>query len=781
MNKFFKIIKSYGATLFFVIMLICMTSISTFGNSNISHIRFGSKIDPLNGLTIAWTSQGTADSIQWGYTAEFEKGKFATQKSQSIIGIRFEYTFPTVIAGNTIYYKIFDSKDNVWTELHTFQIASDATDNQFTFTVFGDCRSYPEDWRTISNATYDTDFTLFMGDIINSGKVASDWKDWFDYGTDFISRETVFHCFGNHDRDSSPSRFENFLGLYTQPGNELYYSFNYGNAVFICLNTEKAKDKDQYEWLLSTLEANKNKTWKVIFFHKPFYTAPSHTGEMDKYFDTWWKAFDDYGVDILFNGHTHNYQRSKPINRNVSNSSPVLSYGSGKGMGRCEVVAGTAGAPVSPAADPDLWWLANSKGQLHFCNVEIIEDKLIMKAYDTNRVVFDSLVLDKSNSEITFQVDMRKITDKYDEGNVWVNFKSMNKTYKMSDADCDQIYTFTLPPIPIGTELEYSFSYQNGPAKTNIIEEKVSAECRNVDGNRFLKVPYGSFALPRVVFGSCNEVPQQISFHVDLSEVDDLYENGKVWIASDSWNKSHLMTDADDDLIYDLTLALAPGTDLKYYFAYQNGPNPQKDIVKESGSKSRCFNKDSKRTLWIGYKDIDNYLVVFNKCDEGLPSGSDITDLPKIRVKASNDGEPWNGGTGSPKHESIDKLTDNDIKTKYLVREVGTWIEIQTNQLSQISAYTIVSGNDAPERDPKEWLLQGWDSKTKSWITIHHVKNNSQWKERNKRRSWHFENDKWFSTYRLHVTDVNKTKSGMMQMSELHLFGELGDYVSDAK
>jgi hypothetical protein len=43
--------------------------------------------------------------------------------------------------------------------------------------------------------------------------------------------------------------------------------------------------------------------WKIIFFHKPFYTIGTHYGEMDTYFDTWLKAFDDYGVDFVVNGH----------------------------------------------------------------------------------------------------------------------------------------------------------------------------------------------------------------------------------------------------------------------------------------------------------------------------------------------------------------------------------------------------------------------------------------------------------------------------------------------
>ncbi len=71
--------------------------------------------------------------------------------------------------------------------------------------------------------------------------------------------------------------------MFTLPGEETYYSFNYGNAVFICLNTEDSDNTAQYNWLLSKLEENKDQTWKIVFFHRPFYTSPSHVGEMDAY------------------------------------------------------------------------------------------------------------------------------------------------------------------------------------------------------------------------------------------------------------------------------------------------------------------------------------------------------------------------------------------------------------------------------------------------------------------------------------------------------------------
>ncbi len=42
-----------------------------------------------------------------------------------------------------------------------------------------------------------------------------------------------------------------------------------------------------------------------------------------------------------------------------------------------------------------LWWLENSEGKRHFCNIDIDGDLLSFKAIDANQVVFDELVLDK--------------------------------------------------------------------------------------------------------------------------------------------------------------------------------------------------------------------------------------------------------------------------------------------------------------------------------------------------------------------------------------------------
>ena len=372
--------------------------LSTHNSSfnNISQIRFGSKGDPLNGLTVTWKGSGSSDSIAWGYTTNLEEGVFPGSRRDNISGIVFDYTFPSLSADTTIHYSLFDSKDSIWFEEKTFNTASDASDNRFSFSILGDSRSDPNQWQIVSEATLETDFTLFMGDDIDDGFNLSDWDLWFEYGEKIIAREPIYNTIGGHDRDTSSSTYDSYLSYFTLPGNELYYSFTYGNAIFICLNSLKPGDPDQYSWLLSTLEANKDQTWKIVFTHNPFYTSPSHVGSMNSYFNTWWKAFDDYGVDMIFNGHSHNYQRTKPINRNISTTSPVAGYGSVVGMGRCQIVSGGAGAPLSGAAYPGLWWLEKSENKHHFCNIDIDGDMLTFKAMDANQVVFDELVLDKS-------------------------------------------------------------------------------------------------------------------------------------------------------------------------------------------------------------------------------------------------------------------------------------------------------------------------------------------------------------------------------------------------
>lgn len=371
---------------------------NTTAPTTIKHIRWGSNKNPLEGLTINWRNSGTADKIKWGYTTAYEQGEFSGVMRNGYAEKFFKYTFPTLTANATIYYQLYDSQAGIWIAQKTYQTAPPLNATNFSFLAIGDSRSGMSIWNQVSNLAHSKNaaFTIFNGDIVNNGGSTSDWDNWFDNGKTFVENNLVFHSLGNHDAASVPDYQNNFELPKSVPttGTTLYYAVDYGNAIFISLNSENPGDSTQYNWLVSTLQANVNKRWKVIFFHRPFYTIGSHAGEMNSYFNSWWKAFDDYGVDLIVNGHDHMYERTKPINRNVSTSAPVSTYGSGSTEGRCQIVCGGAGAPLYNGTPT--WFIQSYQSKYNFCKMDVTDNSLCVIAVDNNDVTIDSFCINKS-------------------------------------------------------------------------------------------------------------------------------------------------------------------------------------------------------------------------------------------------------------------------------------------------------------------------------------------------------------------------------------------------
>jgi hypothetical protein len=376
--------------------------LSLIGNttvaSAIKHIRWGSTNNPLEGLTVTWKNTGTADKIKWGYTTTYEQGTYLAAARNGYTDTFFSYAFPTVTSNTTIYYQLFDAATNVWTSEKTYQTAPPVNATDFSFLAIGDSRSGMSVWNQVAALahTKTPDFTVFNGDIVNNGGSNSDWDNWFDNGKTFIENNLVFHSMGNHDAASVPT-YQNVFDLPKSTpvgGTNLYYSFTYGDAVFISLNSEDPSNSTQYNWLVSTLQANAGKKWKIIFFHRPFYTIGKHAGEMNNYFNTWWKAFDDYGVDLIINGHDHMYERTKPLNRKISTSTPVTEYGSEPGQGRCQIVCGGAGAPLYSGTQT--WFIEKFQSKYNFCKFDVTANSICNTTFDNNGNTIDSFCLTKN-------------------------------------------------------------------------------------------------------------------------------------------------------------------------------------------------------------------------------------------------------------------------------------------------------------------------------------------------------------------------------------------------
>jgi hypothetical protein len=137
---------------------------------------------------------------------------------------------------------------------------------------------------------------------------------------------------GNHENDANEgnSKYMSTFGL----GNTPYYSFDYVNAHILTMATESSfkKGTSQYNFVLNDLQkasTNPNIKWIIVNYHRPMYTSPNtcstSTCKGDSSLrDTYHPLFDTYGVDLVLQGHIHNYQRTFPIKFNTnSHSSPT--------------------------------------------------------------------------------------------------------------------------------------------------------------------------------------------------------------------------------------------------------------------------------------------------------------------------------------------------------------------------------------------------------------------------------------------------------------------------
>ena len=154
--------------------------------------------------------------------------------------------------------------------------------------------------------TFPFEFVLLVGDNMYGSEKAADYKLKFEnvYKPLLDQQIKFYAALGNHD--DSNQRFYEFFNM---EGQE-YYRFKKGNASFYALNSNYM-DKKQVDWLKEKL-ATDTATWKIAFFHHPPYSSGGKHGSDDKLRQVVEPIFLKHGVDVVFNGHEHFYERIKP-------------------------------------------------------------------------------------------------------------------------------------------------------------------------------------------------------------------------------------------------------------------------------------------------------------------------------------------------------------------------------------------------------------------------------------------------------------------------------------
>lgn len=140
-----------------------------------------------------------------------------------------------------------------------------------------------------------------------------------------------------------------------------------------------------------------------------------------------------------------------------------------------------------------------------------------------------------------------------------------------------------------------------------------------------------------------------------------------------------------------------------------------------------------------------------------------IINLMTIPGKVS---DKYNTGGG----EGIEKLIDGSPSSKYLTFNPTTWMLWSMNRTFSANKYILISGNDAPSRDPKNWILEG-SNDGNSWTKLDEQRD-IIFSERFQRKTFVISNPQPFSKYRLTVTANNG--SNIFQLAEWTLYYDSG-------
>lgn len=209
---------------------------------------------------------------------------------------------------------------------NAYSVGSDFNYQQAVFETYPNLLKSTSVWPTIGNhemGAGQLDMCAFAAiacgkSFLFTGGVSStsDPKQWFE-------------------EEGSKATLMPYLSIFTLPqaaqaggvasGTEQYYSFDYGNVHVVSLDSQlSARDATQRaamrQWLTDDLSSN-TLDWTVVIFHHPPYSKGANHDSDDTQSSPFdrpvWDmrnefvpVFEEHGVDVVYSGHSHSYERS---------------------------------------------------------------------------------------------------------------------------------------------------------------------------------------------------------------------------------------------------------------------------------------------------------------------------------------------------------------------------------------------------------------------------------------------------------------------------------------
>ena len=334
------------------------------------------------GITVMWESdQPTQGIVLYGKTADY--GETVVEPLEETEARRIhEIHIRGLEIETTYHYKVLSGRDA--SPDRTFQTAV-RPDSPFRVVYYGDNKNGPHMHRrnALQISAEKPNIVLQCGDLVNRGNIYSQWERlFFTPAKPLIDHVPIYPSLGNHEDNA-----EHYFRFFSLPRTESWYSFEYGNAHFVVLDSNEdhlTAGSPQLEWLIEDLKTSQA-PWKFVSFHHPPFTAGGnyYTHHRVRLKNLLHPIFEKYGVDIVFNGHDHNYERSRPI-ISAQGKRPVT-----------YVVNGNGGTPLRYVGERE--WTLISKRVFGYTVVEVHGQRLELRGKTIDGDVIDTLEIDKSD------------------------------------------------------------------------------------------------------------------------------------------------------------------------------------------------------------------------------------------------------------------------------------------------------------------------------------------------------------------------------------------------
>ncbi|MFG0244676.1 MAG: metallophosphoesterase [Phycisphaerales bacterium JB052] len=343
-------------------------------------------------ISVSWeTPQPSVASIEYGTSVPLEH-TLEISDPASIHEARITGLEPDM----PYFYRIIaeSGDERIDSGILSFKTAS-LPGEPVRFAVMGDPEARPHINDRLAGLIWNErpDFMLQVGDLTDGGKQDHKFQwnhEYFLAMTQLNSRLPVYPVPGNGESDLYwYSRYHNLPS--PDEKGEGYYTFEYGDIQFFMLDSNRSEQDfraggAQFEWLKSELERSTAK-WKIAAHHHPTYTS-----DENDYGNTWETTsplgdldvrritdlYERYGVDVVFFGHLHTYERTLPIRNDRVDRGGVVYVQAGGGGGNLEDFAPTPS-----------WFSGKVHRGHHYVMCHQFGDELEIRMYNDEQAMLD--------------------------------------------------------------------------------------------------------------------------------------------------------------------------------------------------------------------------------------------------------------------------------------------------------------------------------------------------------------------------------------------------------